>query len=423
MAQDSKKITCPNCGFEIDVNEIVYHQLEEKLKRQFNAEVAEVKRAVQQQEETLQLQRRELEQERRALQQKVDADVTERLEQETEKLTQKLFAEAEQAQSQRISSLEQELTRKSEQVKELNRSKAEIERLRREKDELKEAIEAESEKKLTEALRLEKDRIRKDEENKALLKISEREQLIEQLRKQLSDAQRRAEEGSSQNRGEAQELVIEQWLRETFPLDTIEEIKKGAQGADCLQIVNSRAKANCGTIYYESKRTRAFQPAWIEKFKNDIRDKRADIGVLITETMPSDMQHMGLREGVWICSFDEFRGLAAVLRDTVIRLSNASAAVENRGTKMEMLYDYLTGTEFRLQIEAIVEGFSQMQQDLEAEKRAIQSQWKKREKQIEKVLLSTTNMHGSIRGIAGNAVQPVRMLELTDQPSEDGENQ
>ena len=223
---------------------------------------------------------------------------------------------------------------------------------------------------------------------------------------------RKQEQGSMQLQGEVMELAIEEWLTGNFPLDTIDEIKKGANGADCLQTVNTREIQNCGSIYYESKRTKSFQPAWIEKFKNDIRDKKANLGVLVTEVLPGDMQRMGMKEGIWICTYEEFKGLSAVLRQSLIQVNQAVQSQENRGDKMEMLYDFLTSTEFRLQIEGIVEGFSQMQEDLNKEKNAMKRIWTQREKQIDKVIKNTLGMYGSIRGIAGNAVQAVKALEL-----------
>ena len=275
-------------------------------------------------------------------------------------------------------------------------------------------VRAEAEQKLTR----EREQIKRNLEEKARLDMAERDKVISDLNHKLQDAQRRAEQGSTQLQGEVQELAIEDWLRTRFPLDTVEEIKKGARGADCLQTVHTRSRQNCGTIYYESKRAKAFQPGWIEKFRQDIREKGADAGVLVTQAMPTDMDGMGLRDGIWICSFEEFGNLAVVLRDGIIRLSEAVAARENRGDKMGMLYDYLTGNEFRQQVEAIVEGFTQMQTDLESEKRSMQTIWKKREKQIEKVLLSTNHMYGSIRGIAGNTIPRVSLLELDDEAAE-----
>jgi len=209
-----------------------------------------------------------------------------------------------------------------------------------------------------------------------------------------------------------QELAIEEWLMTHFPLDVVEEIKKGARGGDCLQHVNTRAQQNCGMIYYESKRTKDFQPSWIEKFKADIRAKGASIGVLVTEVMPSDMERMGMKDGIWICNYEEFKGLCAVLRESIIQLNTAISSQENKGDKMELLYSYLTNSTFRMQIEAIVEGFTQMKSDLESEKRSMQRIWKQREKQIEKVVTNTIDMYASIKGIAGSAVQSVRALEL-----------
>ncbi len=247
-------------------------------------------------------------------------------------------------------------------------------------------------------------------------------QVAKELEKQLADQKnlteemkRKQEQGSMQTQGEVQELAIEDWLAVKFSLDTIQEIKKGERGADCLQIVHTRNRQNCGSIYYESKRTKNFQPSWIEKFKADIQERNANIGVLVTEVMPPDMERLGLKDGVWVCSFDEFKGLCTVLRESVIQVNSAIVIQENKGDKMGMLYDFFTSSEFQMQIEAIVEGFTQMKSDLESEQRSMRGIWKKREKQIEKVLLNTTGMYGSIKGIAGSAVQSIPLLELPEE--------
>jgi hypothetical protein len=268
------------------------------------------------------------------------------------------------------------------------------------------------ERKLSQSLADERRKIQESEEEKSEKKVAERDQLIHQLKEQMEIMKRKAEQGSMQIQGEVQELIIEEWLSANYPLDSIEEIKKGARGADCIQTINTRSATNCGKIYYESKRAKAFQPLWIEKFKADIREKGANIGVLVTETLPADMNRMGYREGIWICSFPEFKGLSSVLRESIISMHRVVSQQENRGDKMSLVYDFLTSNEFRLQVEAIVEGFTQMKIDLDSEKRAMASIWKKREKQIEKVLLNTSDMYSSIKGIAGNAVPAVRQLEL-----------
>ncbi|MBW2648575.1 MAG: DUF2130 domain-containing protein [Deltaproteobacteria bacterium] len=412
MDQQTNKIECPNCGHKIDVNDILYHQVDGELRKKYNDDLARERSRYQDKLDSLNEEREKLEGEKKRHDEAVADAIKAGLKEEKTRLQAEIRARMEEEQSERIRSLQEELVQKSGQLKEFNKAKSEIERLKREKDELKDSIEAESEKKFSEMIGEEKEKIRKNEEQKSQLRLSEKEKVIEQLNQQLKEAQRKAEQGSTQLQGEVQELAIEEWLSVNFPLDTIEEIKKGAKGADCLQIVNTRTRQNCGTIYYESKRTKGFQPGWIEKFKNDIREKGADIGVLVTESMPADKERMGLKDGIWVCTFEEFRGLCVVLRDSVIRLSNAVAVQENKGDKMGMIYDYVTGNEFRLQVEAIVGGFTQMQMDLESEKRAMNGIWKKREKQIEKVILNANYMHNSVKGIAGSAVQSVPLLEF-----------
>jgi hypothetical protein len=413
MNQESQNITCPNCGVEIDVNDILYHQLDAELKKKYQEELAHEKKNFNEQQDLLKKERKALESDKAKLDEQIEERVRAGVKQQNKVLEKKIKKQLEEEQSESISELRRELEEKSQQVKALNKAKTEIEQLKRENAEQRSAIELEAQKTLNETLAVEREKIQKQEEEKAHLAGSEKDILIKQLTEQLKEASKKAQQGSMQVQGEAQELVIEEWLSAEFPLDTIDEIKKGARGADCLQVVNTHNRQNCGIIYYESKRTKAFGGDWIEKFKADIREKDANIGVLVTEAMPIGMSRMGLLEGVWVCSFAEFKGLSHVLRESVIQISHAVATQENRGDKMEMLYDFLTSNEFRMQIEAIVEGFTQMQTDLEAEKRAMQGIWKKREKQIQKVLLNTNNMYSSVRGIAGSAVQGVPQLELS----------
>ena len=415
------KIKCPNCGTSIDVQNILAHQLEDELKKKYAAQLSEEKKKFDAQQEVLNKAKEEFElkkqKENELFQEKLDAKMKE----ERKKMEVSLSSKFKEEQAEQVAILQNELKEKSEQVKELNKSKAEIEKLKREKDELKESVEAEAQKRLNQTLTEEKEKIRKAEEEKSEFRFKELQKKLEDQMRLTEEMKRKQEQGSMQLQGEVMELAIEQWLAEQFPLDTIEEIKKGARGGDCLQIVNTRNRQNCGCIYYESKRTKDFQSGWIEKFKTDIREKGANIGVLVTEAMPSDMQRMGLRDGIWICSFDEFKGLCAVLRESIVQISTAVASQENKGDKMHMLYDYLTSNTFRLQIEAIVEGFTAMKVDLESEKRAMQRIWKQREKQIEKVTLNTIDMHASIKGIAGNAIQAVKLLELPEREDAEGE--
>ena len=420
MSQDKKQIKCPNCGEEIDVNDILHHQVEDRLKKEYEDKSVKQEEEYAQQSLELKKQRQTLEAEKVRQQEEIDKKVNKEIKQKESDLKKQIKADVEEEQSDALKSLREDLDEKSSKIKELNKTTVEFEKLKREKDELEESIKAQSEKDLNQKIIEERAKIRKEEADKNELKLKEIEKRLQDQTKLTDEMRRKQEQGSMQTQGEVQELAIEEWLAKKFPLDTIQEIKKGERGADCLQIIHTHANQNCGSIYYESKRTKSFQPSWIEKFKADIREKNANIGVLVTEVMPSDMDRMGLKEGIWICSFDEFKALCEVLRESVIQISGAIATQENKGEKMGMLYDFLTSNEFRLQIEAIVEGFTQMKTDLEKEQRAMASMWKKREKQIDKVLLNTTYMYGSIKGIAGNAVQTVALLELpVDEVEED----
>lgn len=410
--QEESKIKCPECGNEIDVQDVLSHQLEEKIKQEFNAKLIEQKEKYEKQNAKLIAEKAEFEEKKAKENELFQEKLKKAIKLQLSEREIKLKAKIEEEQVEQLKVLQEELAEKSDKLKELNRSKAEIEKLKREKDELKEAIEAESQKKINQIVQEEKEKIRKSEHEKNELTIKELMKQLEDQKKLTEEMKKKQEQGSMQLQGEVQELAIEEWLTNNFPLDTIDEIKKGARGADCVQTINTRTNQNCGCIYYESKRTKDFQNSWIWKFKSDIREKGADIGVLVTDVMPADMERMGLREGVWICSYEEFKGLCFVLRDTIVKLSNAIATQENKGDKMQMLYDYLTSNNFRLQVEAIVEGFSQMKEDLDKEKRAMQKIWKQREKQIEKVITNTIDMYASVKGIAGNAIQTVKALEL-----------
>jgi len=410
----NNQISCPNCGNPIDVEDILAHKLEEELRVKFNDQLAAEKKKYESELDTLNKAKEEFEAKKKKENDLFQDRLDKTLKEERKLLEVKLKAKVNEESSEQLQALQEELKEKSEQVKELNRSKAEIEKLKREKDEMRELVEAESQKKLNELLFAEKDKIRKAEEERSELRFKELQKQLEDQKKLTEEMKRKQEQGSMQLQGEVQELAIEEWLISHFPLDTIEEIKKGARGGDCIQVVNTRTLQNCGKIYYESKRTKDFQSGWIEKFKADIREKGADVGVLVTDAMPSDMERMGLRDGIWICTFEEFKGLCSVLRESIVQLSNALSSQENKGDKMHLLYDYLTSTTFRMQVEAIVEGFSQMKVALDSEKRAMQRIWKEREKQIEKVITNTIDMYGSIKGIAGSAIQPVKALELPE---------
>ena len=410
--KDNSHIKCPNCNTSIDVQNILSHQLEDEIKQKYRAQLTEEKKKYESQFDALNREKTEFEEKKKRENDLFKEKLNSKLKEERKNLEEQLKAKLTEENSEQFKVLQKELNEKSVQIKELGRTKAEIEKLKREKLELKEAVEAEAQRKLNNQIQEERTKIQKAEQEKTELKFKELQKQLEDQKKLTLEMQRKQEQGSMQMQGEVQELAIEEWLASQFPLDTIEEIKKGARGADCLQIVNTRTRQNCGKIFYESKRTKDFHNTWIEKFKADMREKGADVGVLVTNVMPAGFERMGVLDGVWVCSFEEFKSLCAVLRNSVIQVNNALLSQENKGDKMHMLYDFLTSTTFRMQVEAIVEGFSAMKDALESEKRSMNRIWKEREKQIDKVITNTIDMYGSIKGIAGNAVESVKALEL-----------
>jgi hypothetical protein len=249
----------------------------------------------------------------------------------------------------------------------------------------------------------------KDQEH--LLKVKELEKQLDDQRKLADEMKRKAEQGSMQMQGEVQELLLEELLKTSFPFDEIVEVGKGVRGADCIQVVRNNLGQEAGKIIYESKRTTAFAQEWIEKLKADMRSQGADIAIIVTQSFPKDMERFGEKEGVYICSYQEVKSVALLLRTALLKLFDAKKNQLNKGDKMSFLYDYLTSNEFNEQWKAIGEGFRQMRQSIQKERDAMEKLWKSREKQLEKVLLNAMHIKGSIEGIAGADAIHLDLLE------------
>ncbi len=249
----------------------------------------------------------------------------------------------------------------------------------------------------------------KDQEN--LMRVRELEKQLEDQKKLAEEMRRKSEQGSMQLQGEVQELLLEELLQSTFPFDKIEEVGKGVRGADCIQVVRNQFGNESGKIIYESKRTKDFANEWIEKLKKDMRHFGADVAVIVTQTLPKDMDRFGEKEGVYICTFSEVRSVAILLRTALLKIADAKKSQENKGDKMVMLYDYLIGSEFSEQWKAISEGYRSMRQSIQKERDAMEKLWKAREKQLDKILLNAAHIKGSVEGIAGADAVNLNLLE------------
>jgi len=259
---------------------------------------------------------------------------------------------------------------------------------------------------------------KKQEAQLQSLKEHEHQLKVKELEKQLSDQvklveemKRRAYQGSMQLQGEVQELMLEEMLRSHFPFDQVKEVGKGVRGADCIQTIRNKHGQECGRIIFESKRTKDFSADWIDKLKTDMRSQAIDVAVIVSSCYPRGMDCFGELDGVWICSFDEFKAVVSILRDSIIKLHTLRNAQENKGDKMNLLYTYLTNAEFNEQWKAIREGFLNMRMSILREREAMEKLWKSREKQLDKVLTNAAQIKGSIEGIAGS---DTIQLSLTD---------
>jgi len=420
-------IKCPNCHQSIDVNEILYHQLEDKFKQENLAEKKhlqeeidskrmEYKKAFDElkaKQEDIVEQKAQYEKElTKATQEKVE----EQLRLEKQKLQAELRAKITAEREDEMKILSEELQAKSEQVKELNASKAMIEKLKRDNEESASKAKVEAEIELSKRLGEEKQKLAKSLDEEITLKLRAKDEQINQMRRDIESAKRKADQGSMQVQGETLEFAIESWLESQFAFDNVEEVKKGAFGADCVHTIHTRELQNCGVICYESKNTKAWSDGWITKLKQDMLKVNADIGVLVTSVYPNNMDRMGFVDGIWVCNLDEFKGSVSLLREGLIRVHKSTQREENRGDKMTLLYNYLTGNEFQLQLKSIVDGFVSMQAELDKERRSLMASWKRRQKLIDGVLQNTTEMYGSLQGIAGTgALGHIEALELSEE--------
>lgn len=393
----STEVKCPSCGNSFPLEEVIGKEYEQELRDKMIAWQKKKDEEYLKKEEEFKLQQKELaaKYEQQFAQEKLKIE---------EGLRQAIAVDFEN----KLSFLENANKENQEKLKLAGQKELEFIRKEQELKIRAEEMELEVQRKMQNERNLLIEQIKKQETEKNLLKETEHQLRVKELEKQLEDQKklademrRKAEQGSMQLQGEVQELILEELLKTTFPFDEIGEVGKGVRGADCIQVVRNRFGQVCGKIIYESKRTKDFANDWIDKLKKDMRKEGVDVAVIVTQTYPKGMDCFGERDGVWICSFEEVKAVAYVLRDGILKLYTASKSQENKGDKMHMLYDYLTGTEFSEQWKAIREGYMSMRLSIHKERDAMEKMWKMREKQLDKVLLNASSIRGSIEGIAG----------------------
>ena len=394
------EIKCPSCGNLFEPNEAIRDEIQREVKKEANAQAEEWKKKKEKEfgEEKLKLQQSLEENIRKS----ISADFENKLkiaEQNNKENEEKLKL----ARSKELEFLKKE--------NELKNKEAELE------ISVQKKLQEEREKLSVEIRKLEEQRT-SAKETAFQLKLKDLEEKLEAQKKLADEMRRKSEQGSMQSQGESQELLLEELLRTTFPFDVITEVGKGVRGADCIQTVRNNLGQECGKIIFESKRTKDFANDWIEKIKADMRSQGAEVAVIVTQSLPKDLDRFGEKEGVWICSFAEVKPIVQMLRDGIIKLSTALKSQDNKGDKMHLLYDYLTSREFAEQWQAIREGFLSMRNSIQKERDAMERLWKAREKQLDKVVLSAAHVRGSIEGISGTDVD-LNLLDIADDDPEE----
>jgi len=408
-------VLCPQCKNEIKLTESLAAPLLETIRRDYERRLAQKEADMSTREAALGERAAALEKVKAS----IDQQITQKLQQERLKIAAEEAQKAKLAlgndldqKAKEISSLQAILKQRDEKLAEAQKIQAEMLRKERELDDARRELDLTIEKRVQANLNTTREKAKKEAEEELKLKVMEKDQTITAMQKQIEELKRRAEQGSQQLQGEVQELELEALLTAKFPRDTIRPVPKGEFGGDVVQRVIGPLNQVCGTILWESKRTKNWSDGWLPKLREDQRAAKADIAVIISQALPKEVETFGFIDGVWVADAKVALPVALALRQTLIEIASARQASEGQQTKMEMVYQYLTGPRFRHRIQALVEAFSSMKEDLDREKKTITRQWAKREEQIDRVMQATVGMYGDLQGIAGRTLQEIEGLEF-----------
>lgn len=408
-------INCPKCGGEIKLTESLAAPLVESAKAQFQQQLqlkdAEVKRR----EDALAKEKLDLAKAKESVEEAVATRVKlerERISQEEQRKAKAALGIDLEQRAKELAELKEILKQKDDKLAEAQKAQAELMKKERELEDAKREMDLTVQKRITESLDAERQKAKKAAEEELGLKVLEKESTIQAMQKQIEDLRRRAEQGSQQLQGEVLELQLEAVLAAKFPHDRIEPVPKGEHGGDIIHRISLPTGVGCGAILWESKRTKNWSDGWLPKLRDDQRLSKADIAVIVSAVLPKSVDSFDQVDGVWVVHPRVVIPVATAIRDTLIQVQCTRQAGEGQQTKMELVYQYLTGPRFRQRIQAIVEKFSEMHEDLDRERKAMMKIWAKREAQLTSVIDSTAGMYGDLQGIAGRSLAEIDGLEL-----------
>jgi len=412
-------ITCPNCKTEIKLTESLAAPLVESTRKQFEKQLAQKDSDIATRELAMREKEKQLVDAKSKIDEQVADQVAEQLKKDRTRITAEEAKKAKLAaatdleqKSREVADLQEVLKSREEKLAEAQKAQADLIKKQRELDDAMREVNLTVEKRVQEGLGATRQQAKKEAEDEQRLKVMEKEQTITAMQKQIEDLKRRAEQGSQQLQGEVQELELENLLRAKFPFDNIEPVPKGEFGGDVLHRVVGAGGQAGGTILWEFKRTKNWSDAWLAKLRDDQRTAKAEIAVIVSQVLPKGVETFEMVDGVWVTHPRAALPVAMILRQSLLEITLARQATEGQQTKTEMVYQYLTGPRFRQRVEAIVEAFSTMQEDLDKERKVIMKQWAKREEQIERVMSATVGMYGDLQGIAGKSLQEIEGLSF-----------
>ncbi len=409
------KIKCPNCFTEIKLTESLAAPLIQETREKYEAQIAQTQSDISRREAALNIQKQELETAQKSLEEKLQIRVAEARKQialEEEKKAKAAISEDLDGKTKQLKEMQDLLNLKEEKLSQAQKAQAEIMRKERDLEDKKRELDLTIEKRVNASLSGVHKKARQEAEDALKLKVSEKEEQISSMQRQIDDLKRKAEQGSQQLQGEVLELSLEEDLRTKFPFDVIEPVKKGEFGGDILHTVVNPSGQKCGAILWETKRTKNWSDGWLVKLREDQRTSGADISLLMTHALPKGVETFDLIDNVWVVQTRYALPLVSALRQSLIGVYSTRQAQSGQNTKMEMVYNYLTSTKFRHRVEAIVEKISDMQQDLDKERKMMTRSWAKRDAQIQSVITATVGMYGDLQGIAGQAIQEIEGLDI-----------
>lgn len=397
-------IKCEQCGNVIEITDAIRKELEAKVLQETQAKHdAEIKALKEKQEQLEEQKQKEIEQVKQEISESAKKDAIEKVRKEYDT---------------KINSTKEESEEREKQNQELQKQVSDLIKQLRESKDTEGKLKIQFEKQLLEEQDKIKQGAKKEAQEELSLQIAQKDKMLEDLKKQLQEAQRKAQQGSQQLQGEVQELALEDQLKQAFIYDEVSEVPKGINGADVIQTVRTNFGTACGTIVWESKNTKAWSQQWVTKLKEDTRTLKADISVLVSSVLPEGIQSFAQIDGVWVCDMKSAIPLAFALRERIIAVRNIQEANKGKATKAEVVYNYLISNDFKQRIEVWIEYFKSRKEELDIEKRYFMKKWDKEDKNIMKVLHNTAGMYGDLQGLIGTALPKVQYLELPEEATE-----